>query len=100
MNTRVVVLIIGLLVALALCGAGWLFWVQNGSRAVMLSLNLGFTQLQLIEPLPVPALMAICFGVGLFAGMLALFPLWMNAGARARRAERQAALGLDSGRGY
>lgn len=100
MNTRVTLLIIGLLLALAVGGSGWLFWVQNASRTVMLSLNLGFTQLQLIEPLPVPALMAICFGIGIVVGGGILVPLLARANARARVATRQAALGIDADRGY
>jgi hypothetical protein len=98
MSPRAIALIVVLVLALAAAGAGALFWIQNASRTVMLSLNLGFTQMQLVEPVQVPALMAICAGAGLLVGFLVTVPLLARANARANRAERQAALGSDGGR--
>lgn len=100
MNLRLILLISGLVVALLLAGAAALFWVQNASRTAMISLNLGFTQLQLVEPIPVPALMALCLAVGLVVGVAMVVPMWARAGARARKAERSAALGHDAPSGY
>lgn len=100
MNLRMILLISGLVVGLLLAGAAALFWIQNASRTAMVSLNLGFTQLQLVEPMPVPALMALCLGVGLVAGVAIVVPLWARAGSRARKAERSAVLGHDTSSGY
>ena len=100
MNTRTVLLIVGLLLIAALGTSATLFWIQNSARQVMLSLNLGFTQVQLADPLPLPALMAICIGAGVVVGGGLLLPLVARASARARRAERSAALGQDLDRGY
>ena len=54
-------LVLGLSVALA----AYAFYVQNSLRAVDLSLDLWFAAWRLSRPIPVPALMAACFGAGL-----------------------------------
>lgn len=95
MSARTIGLIVALLVVLGTAGASWLFWIQNSARRVMLSLNLGFTKLVLAEPLPVPALMSLCFAVGLLAGMVLVVIPWVRAGRRARRDRQRAALGGD-----
>lgn len=96
MNTRTVLLIVGLLLLAAVGTSASLFWIQNSARQVMLSLNLGFTQLQLAEPVSIPVLMAICLGAGVVLGGALLLPLLARANAKARQAQRSAALGLDS----
>jgi divalent metal cation (Fe/Co/Zn/Cd) transporter len=62
--------IVLLIVALIIIFIGALFTVQNGGRLTGLSLSLGFpgTGFQLAQPLPVPWLMWIAFGVGLSVG--------------------------------
>jgi uncharacterized membrane protein YciS (DUF1049 family) len=100
MSPRLVGWLIATLLALTVVGVGALFWVQNESRRVIVSLNLGFTQIQTVDAMPLPTLMAICAGVGLVVGFGLAIPLVVRSGARARRAERQAALGGDVGRSY
>ena len=47
-----------------------LFAIQNASRVTGLSLNAGLFAFELADPVAVPALMGITFGVGLLAGVI------------------------------
>lgn len=58
-----------LLVSFLLLGAvGVLFYVQNSSREIALSLDLGFAAFKTREALPAPALLLGSFGGGLVLG--------------------------------
>ena len=85
MSARAVGWIIAVLLVLVAAGTSWLFWVQNSARKVMLSLNLVVTKIQLVEPIPAPVLVAVCFGTGVLLGMVLVAILWSRASARARR---------------
>jgi uncharacterized integral membrane protein len=69
-----------------------LFVVQNASRTTQLSLNLGFAAWQLAEPLPVPALIGVAFGLGFLLASVLFGARAITAGRRTRRLEQEAAL--------
>ena len=47
-----------------------LFWVQNSARVTQLSFDVGFAAWQLQNPVPLPTLLAVCFGGGFLCGAL------------------------------
>lgn len=78
--------------ALSVLGTGALFWIQNSSRTTQLSLDLGIAAWQLSEPVSVPALIAVSFGIGLLVGgLMFAVPSQRNA-RKARRLEAELAL--------
>lgn len=79
-----------LLVVLAALGA--LFVVQNSSRTTQLSLDLGIAAWQLEQPVTIPALIGISFGVGVVTGLLSVTPRMFRLSARVRQLEQQAAI--------
>jgi hypothetical protein len=79
-----VLLLVGL-VATAFC-------MQNGSRTVELSLDLGVAAWRLAEPLSVPTVIGASLASGFVLGALFLSGRAAAATRRAREAERQAAL--------
>lgn len=100
MSARAVGWIIAVVVVLAAAGASWLFWVQNSSRKVMLSLNLMVTKIQLVEPIPAPVLVAVCFGTGVLLGMVLVGILWSRSSARSRRSRSAVGYGATSDDGW
>lgn len=59
--------------ALLVAGAGLgLFWVQNSSRTTQLSIDVGVAAWQLREPVPVPALIVACVGIGVLGAAIPL----------------------------
>lgn len=85
---RWVVLVAGLIGA----GGVALFAVQNSARTTQLSLDLGVVAWQLQQPVPVPALLGIAFGLGLVAGFLPLALRSFRLAARVRELESQEAM--------
>ena len=63
-------LLVSLLVIAAVPAA--LFTIQNANWTAQLSLDLHLYATQLKQPMPVPHLMWMAFGVGLLSGVLAL----------------------------
>lgn len=82
-----------LLLSLLALGAGGLFWVQNSLRLVDLSLDLYFFAFKLREPVPLPSVLMITFGLGLLTGMLFMLPL---RGARRSEPPRSGGAGGSS----
>lgn len=81
MNAKMVTVGIGLLLVVAVGFAAVLFWIQNSSREVMLSLNLGFLELSLQEPVAVPVLIVSSAGGGALIGLVCGF-LMRGSGRR------------------
>jgi hypothetical protein len=84
MNARWVGFGVGFLVMIGLAATGALFWVQNGSRHVIVSLNLGVAQIQTTEAVPLPAVIAVSVGVGVLVGASLVLSLWWRAQVRSR----------------
>jgi len=72
-----------LVLVLVLCGLGAMFIVQNMSRTTQLSFDLYFVAWQLQRPIPVPALIGVCFGSGLLAGVVGMGIRNMRKGRKA-----------------
>lgn len=85
---RAVYIIILVLVLLA-AGVGALFTIQNLSRVVDLSLNLGFAGYHLQDPMPVPYLLWISFGIGLVLGGGWGLQQRISAGQRIRKLQKK-----------
>lgn len=88
--TLVVLLVVGL--------GGAAFYIQNSASKVTLSWNLGVVGAwQLADPVPVPALMLVCFGVGFLPAVL--WGAWRAASLRRdiERLQRELAAGSRRG---
>lgn len=85
-------LVTTVIVLLGALGAGALFVVQNSARTTQLSLDLGFMAWQLSEPVAVPLLIAVCFGVGFVLGAGLFAVRAMRLSSRVRRLEQELAL--------
>ena len=84
-----------ILVALlaVLGGLLYLGWMQNSARATQLSLNLGpGGAWQLAQPIPIPALIACCFGGGFLIGAAVFMGNSMRLSRQVRRLEQQVAV--------
>ncbi|MCA9492826.1 MAG: hypothetical protein KC621_22990 [Myxococcales bacterium] len=82
-------------------GSAALFAVQNSSRTTQLSFDLGVAAWQLSEPVSVPALIAVCVGIGFLLGAVPLGLRSLRLGSRVRELEANVAvnqaLGKDAG---
>jgi hypothetical protein len=77
-------------------GAVALFWVQNSARTTQLSFDLGFAAWQLQQPVPVPALIAVCVGIGAgLAGVPLMARSWRLSGRITELEQRLAVADLE-----
>lgn len=79
-------------VLVALIAIGALFSVQNAERTVVLSLDLGVAAWQIRDPVPVPALIGVCFGAGFLLGGLLVSIRAVRLSSRVRTLEQQLAI--------
>ena len=87
---------IAVLVLIGLLGfGGYLFVVQNLGRSTQVSFDLGFAAWQLANPVSIPVLVGLAFGVGLGTGLLLTLPRMARISRKARTLERQVALSGD-----
>lgn len=76
-------------VVILLLAVGALFVVQNSARSTQLSLDLGVAAWQLERPVPIPALIGVCFGAGLLVGAGSVGLRMMRLSSRIRQLEQQ-----------
>lgn len=91
MSARGWLYLVLLVLVLALGGLGYLFWVQNSSQLVTVSLEFwgGWRR---GRTMPVPELIAWSAGGGFLLAFLPMFVFWLGRGRRIRQLEQQVAM--------
>lgn len=64
-----------------------LFYLQNSLRKVDLSLDLYVAAWRLQDPVPVPLVVFVSFGVGLLVGLISMTLAWRRASSRVAELE-------------
>ena len=87
-----------LVAVLLLGGSGALFAVQNSARTTQLSFDIGVAAWQLQEPVPIPALIGVCVGVGFLIGAVPLGLRSLRLSSRVRELEANVAVNQALGK--